>query len=567
MSVIRFSLASMQTLPMTLTENFGEVFTRRWVVDTILDLVGYTEDNDLGAQVAVEPSAGSGAFLLAMVERLLASARVHGREPRTLTGAIRAWELQGGNVDVLRSKVQALLTSSGVSSRTAATLANAWLVCGDFLLPEGDLLTSPTGTVTADVIVGNPPYIRIEDLPVATTTAYRQRWRTMGGRADIYVGFLERSLGMLKPGGALGFIVADRWMRNQYGDGLRKLVANRYAVRAVWQMHDVDAFEAEVSAYPAITILANEPQGKAVVADTTAEFGEISSATLVRWSKSNGHTFTGPGVQAHRLDHWFPGDESWPTGSPDVLDLVEHLNDGFPRLHDSATGTKVSIGVATGADKIFITRDPHAVEPDRLLPLSMVGDIASGEFRWQGHYLLNPWTDEGRLVDLDDYPRLVAQLNRPGSTLRGRHVARKNPNAWYRTIDKVDHSLTTRPKLLLQDMKAHIHPVLDPGGYYPHHNLYYVVSEQWDLEVLGGLLLSRIAEQYIAAYCVKMRGGTLRFQAQYLKRLPVPHPSDIHSQLAEELRVAFRNRDVDAATRAASVAYRLEVPRDHRKSA
>jgi adenine-specific DNA-methyltransferase len=115
----------------------------------------------------------------------------------------------------------------------------------------------------------------------------------------------------------------------------------------------------------------------------------------------------------------------------------------------------------------------------------------------------------------------------------------------------VQAKLTGRPKLLLQDMKAHIHPVLEPGGYYPHHNLYYVVSDTWDMEVLGGLLLSKIAQAFIEAYCVRMNGGTLRFQAQYLKRIRVPHPGEIDAAIADALRAAFRARDTDAATRAA----------------
>jgi hypothetical protein len=104
-------------------------------------------------------------------------------------------------------------------------------------------------------------------------------------------------------------------------------------------------------------------------------------------------------------------------------------------------------------------------------------------------------------------------------------------------------------------MKATIHPVLESGGYYPHHNLYYVVSETWDMEVLGGLLLSRIAQAFIEAYCVRMRGGTLRFQAQYLKRIRVPDGVTLDPAIAEALRVAFRERDVSAATEAAAQAY------------
>ena len=107
-------------------------------------------------------------------------------------------------------------------------------------------------------------------------------------------------------------------------------------------------------------------------------------------------------------------------------------------------------------------------------------------------------------------------------------------------------------------MKVHIHPVLEPGGCYPHHNLYYVVSDQWDMEVLGGILLSKVAQAFIEAYCVRMRGGTLRFQAQYLRQIRVPHLDQISVDLQKALRAAFRARDSNAATTAACAAYGVD---------
>jgi hypothetical protein len=56
-------------------EERGAIFTRRTVVDFILDLVGYTEDIDLYNKAFMEPSFGGGDFLLAAVERLLAARR------------------------------------------------------------------------------------------------------------------------------------------------------------------------------------------------------------------------------------------------------------------------------------------------------------------------------------------------------------------------------------------------------------------------------------------------------------------------------------------------------------
>lgn len=203
---------------------------------------------------------------------------------------------------------------------------------------------------------------------------------------------------------------------------------------------------------------------------------------------------------------------------------------------------------------MFVTQGAD-VEPDRLLPLSIVRDTTSGELSWSGHYLVNPWNGYGQLVDLDAYPKLRAYYRRHRAALSRRHVAGKQPARWYRTIDKVDHTLTARPKLLFPDMKLTIHPVLDEGGWYPHHNLYYVVSDTWDLRVLGGLLLSRVAQAFIEAYAVKMRGGTLRFQAQYLRRIRVPRPESISTEDRAALAYAFARRDRDAATEAALRVY------------
>lgn len=531
--------------------NYGEVFTRRWVVEVLLDLTGYTADRDLGDMRLLEPSCGSGAFLGPIVERLVASAMLHGRELDSLGDAIRAYDLQGRHVDLSRGLCAGLLIEAGLPTQEATRLSEMWICQADFLLAKLD-------ERSADVVIGNPPYIRYDDLLDEVAVEYRRTWSTMRGRGDIYVGFIERALNLLAPGGEVGFICADRWMRNQYGTALRELVAARYAVKHVWVMHDVDAFESQVSAYPAITVLSNGPRGKAVVAETTVGFGPAAAFALVKASQEESfRDFEAIGVKAHRLPHWFEGSESWPTGSPARLALIELLNDKFRPLHDPTNGTKVSIGVATGADSVYVTKDSDAVEADRITPLAMRCDLTSGTFEWQGNYLVNPWAADGSLVSLTHYPRLAEYLSRDPA-LHERHIAKKLPDSWYRTIDKVHVELIDKPKLLLQDMKATIHPVLEPGGFYPHHNLYYVVSDTWDMEVLGGLLLSRVAQAFVEAYCVRMRGGTLRFQAQYLKRIRVPDPTTLDPTIAYTLKTAFRSRDADAATTAAAGAYDID---------
>jgi hypothetical protein len=189
----------------------------------------------------------------------------------------------------------------------------------------------------------------------------------MGGRADVYVGFFEVGLNSLRPGGKLGFICADRWMRNQYGQRLRNMVTEGFSMETVIEMHDVDAFEDEVSAYPSITVISRASQGSAIVATAKRGFDEDSARRVRIWaSRKSSVKLSDPTCEAARLPTWFGDVASWPSGSPERLALVARLERDLPALEDDATGTRVGIGVATGADQVFVTIDSTLVEEDRL---------------------------------------------------------------------------------------------------------------------------------------------------------------------------------------------------------
>lgn len=536
--------------------NNGEVFTRRWVVEFILDLSGYTPDRDLASLIVLEPSCGRGAFLVPIVERLVESCRRHDRPISNATGAVRAFDLMYQHVVAARSAVADVLATAGVGQVERERLTEEWIRQGDFLLADH-------GGDVADFVIGNPPYIRLEDVPPERCAAYRQACPTMRGRSDVYVGFIEVGLRVLRPDGVLGFIVADRWMHNQYGANLRRFVADSFSIAAVVAMHDVEAFERPVSAYPAVTVIRRSKHGDPVIATTAGGFGPSEAEALNTWARTTSErSAMGGTYRAARLDGWFAGDSLWPTGTPDELALVADLERRFPPLEDLATGTRVGIGVATGADKVFLTSDPDVVEHDRLLPLAMARDTTTGKLTWSGTYLVNPW-DGQQLVDLAHYPKLRNHFEAHELEVRRRYVARRDHDRWFRTIDRIDPALRAKRKLLLPDLKATIHPVLEAGEYYPHHNLYFVTSTEWPIEALGGLLLSAVANLFVGAYCVKMRGGCYRFQAQYLRRIRVPVVSSVSPADLDRLADAFDGRDVVAAT---DIACRLyDVTPDQRR--
>jgi len=261
----------------------------------------------------------------------------------------------------------------------------------------------------------------------------------------------------------------------------------------------------------------------------------------------------------HWLDTWFKTDGAWPLASPETIAVLEMLDQQYYPLQSEETKTLVGIGIATGRDDVFLLDDPSLVEKCLLLPIVTSEQTRSGRIVRKDIWLFNPWDDFGKLINLGEYPLAKKYLESRRKDLISRHVAKKNGSGnWYRTIDKVYPDLVNKPKLLIQDMKSSIQPVYDKGDYYPHHNLYWITSEKWDLEVLGGLLISDIDKMIVEAYCVKMRGGTLRLQAQYLRKIRLPDPDTIDASLKANLAEAFRNNDREEANKIASLVYGLE---------
>ena len=525
----------------------GAIFTKREVVDFMLDLAGYKHDIALWNLTILEPSFGNGDFLLPAIDRLLLAHRKaiqEGKKVGSLRACIRAVELHKDTFDATKKKVIERLERADLPAGEAEALASTWLIQADFLL-----CALPH---SFDVVVGNPPYVRQELIPAALLHEYRKRYSTLYDRADLYIPFIHRALELLKDRGELCFICADRWIKNKYGTPLRGFVSKEYWLKAYVDMTDTPAFHADVIAYPAITLIQRAQAGVTRVASKP----DISSRYLDGLSKALLARTIPVRSGVREVEGVVKGTEPWILDGSDQIEIVRRLEAKFPLLEEA--GCKVGIGVATGADQAFVapfhTLD---VEADRKLPLVMTRDIVSGHVVWRGFGVINPFTDEGPLVNLSKYPKLKSYLEARKNAIAGRHVAQKTPGNWYRTIDRITPSLTYKPKLLIPDIKGQAQVVYEEGKLYPHHNLYYVESNEWELHALQAVLLSGLTKLFVATYSTKMRGGFLRFQAQYLRRIRLPKWEAVSLTLRAELVSAAKALDIQMANELVARLYGL----------
>jgi hypothetical protein len=527
-------------------EERGAIFTRREVVHFILNLTGYTPDKPLWQFRLLEPSFGSGDFLIPVVERLLITAARHGKSSRDLLDSIRAIELHRETFHSTLSEVLSLLVNAGFSLSDASVLADTWLCNGDFLLE------SIPGSF--DFVVGNPPYVRQEMIPAGLLAEYRRRYATLYDRADLYIPFLERSLKLLWTNGYHGFICSDRWMKNRYGSPLRRMIADGYSLKYYVDMFGTPAFHSEVVAYPAITVIQRAPAGNLRIAHRP----EVSTESLARLY----HQLTGASENCNgpvtEMSCIADGESPWllAADAQPSLSLVRRLESEFATLEEA--GCAVGIGVATGADKVFIGPMKELdVEDSRKLPLVMTRDILDGTVNWRGLGVINPFEEDGTLADFSRYPRFAAFMESHAVKLKARHCAKRANGNWYRTIDRITPSLARRAKLLIPDIKGDAHIVLEEGGLYPHHNLYHITSGEWPLAELRAVLMAGIAGLFVRAYSTKMHGGCLRFQAQYLRRIRIPSWNKVPEKIRRQLSAAVASDDKSAVLTSVCQLYRL----------
>ena len=375
------------------------------------------------------------------------------------------------------------------------------------------------------------------NLDAAKQCEYKARYSTFSERCDIYVPFFERSLSLLSERGVFSFICSNRFVRSSYGKRLRRLISRAYHVALYLNMEHTQPFEKDVSAYPAIYVI-DRRIGRATYS------GEVSSLdgdalddfrTGVRRSRLS------------RFDRWYGGEDAWVTTSVDERDRFEFIAQAFPTIEKSGRGTQIGIGVASGADDVYVDPQRSAeIEDSCLLPLVASEDIRGGRIEWNARYMLNPYDlhDDRKMLDLSSFPKAGAYLNRHADRLKMRYCARKHPDAWYRTLDRISYETFKAAKILLPDIQAGGNVALDERGeYYPHHNVYWITSRSWDMKALCVLLRSSFVTDQIRRLSVQMRGGSIRYQAQNLRQVHIPAWSSLGAGDVKALSSLYTESD------------------------
>lgn len=463
-----------------------------------------------------------------------------------------------------------------------------------------------------DIVIGNPPWVRPHNLPLAERLRLRSEYRTLrnaawrtgalragagagfAAQADLAVAFVERGTALLKPSGVLAFLLPSKLWRALAGGGVRHFISDTLDVRIVRDWSDAAAlFDAAV--YPSLLVATrvrppcsnghSTPGVIPVTAISTTASGTVLSSPPRRISVAitrgtQEHTFE---INREHLSMAHDAAAPWILLPPAVRQSFERIRLAGPALGDSTLG-RPSLGVKCGLNAAFLIHatehdddtatiigDDHEYRIERtLLRPALRGDAiaqphSSKRARTPESALRIVWThapDGKPLRTLP--PRTNRWLSRFRSQLETRRDARHRQPFW--TLFRTDAARSDSPRLVWADLGRTLRTtILDAGDPTVPLNSCYVMrtTSLTDAYALNTILTSPIAQAWMDAIAEPARGGWRRYLGWTVAALPIPGEwNSVREALADFSRTTNGNRALPSAddhTRITAAAYGIPV--------
>ena len=297
------------------------------IVTMILDNIDYSGENVLSKKI-MEPSFGDGAFLINIVRRIISEGKNNGFSENEIVEIINH-SVFGIEKDVVMyqraiDRLNGLLDDYGIKSIN-------WtdnLICGDTLILYKNFIGS------MDYVVGNPPYVRIHNIPEDYRDAVKE-FRFVDGIIDLYVVFYEIGIMMLNETGKLGYISPNSFMKNSSQRKFRNFLLENKFISAIYNFRTSKIFK-KADTYTCICILDKNINR----ADFSVDYKEFSKNQLLVENRFEFDYFK---TQLK--------DKAWNLGSSENIRFFEQ-NKGLPiKISDMAI---VQNGIATNKDSVYI---------------------------------------------------------------------------------------------------------------------------------------------------------------------------------------------------------------------
>ncbi|WRA33366.1 class I SAM-dependent DNA methyltransferase [Helicobacter pylori] len=423
----------------------------------------------------------------------------------------------------------------------------------EVLNDEGDFLGF-------DCIIGNPPYIRQEQIKDIKPLLQKQYQDFYSSTADIYTYFFALSYHLLKEKGFNAFITSNKYARAKYGAKLRGLLLKKTTLVSYMELNALKVFESATVDTSIMSFIKQEPPKESrfnYYEPTPNDKNDLKSARPLPMRQNALST------------------ESFIFANATLLDLRDKMESVGTPLKD--WDIQINYGIKTGANEAFIiptekreeilnackTQEERKRTETLIKPILRGKDIKRYSYEWASLWVIN--THNGYTsnlkskippIDIEKYPAIKTHLDSHWDTIATRSDQGDTPYhlrncAYLEDFEKekiVYGEIVQEPRFYLDNGECGL------GVFYAEATSFILTGEH--LRYLLGMLHSKLIT---FAFKTFYAGGGLgesgyRYKKAFIERLPIPKITPQNQELADKITdgakqiLALKEKDPKANT-------------------
>lgn len=375
-----------------------------------------------------------------------------------------------------------------------------------------------------DAVVGNPPYIRIQNLDDETKKYLQKNWLSAkNGNIDIYYPFIELGLNLLNENGKLGFITPNSHFNTAAGKNLRKILSSNKSMHKIVNFDYIRVFK-DVNVYSCVTIFTKTKNNEIKFHKMTEE------VTSIDLSEDD-----------YKIVHYntLDPEKNWVFLSNEEIEKINAIENIGTKLKDIG---EINCGIATLADKIYLLTDYEVTVDDKTFNIEpgicksiIKASTLHNEEEIDENELKIIWVydKEGNILPEDTiaqkYPNAYAYLLHMRPELDKRDKGKPNPIAWYAYGRTQGLESSFGKKLLTSTMNEKPNFIYCEEEESTFISGYQVKSKKIDLKILKKILNSSVMEFYIELMSKSYQGGWKSYAKTFIQNFGIPKlsPKDL----------------------------------------
>ncbi len=411
-----------------------------------------------------------------------------------------------------------------------------------------------------DCIIGNPPYIRQEQIKEIKPLLQKQYPNFYNSTADIYTYFFALSYHLLKDKGFNAFITSNKYARAKYGAQLREWLLKKTTIVSYMELNALKVFESAAVDTSIMSFIKQEPPKESefkYYEPTPDDKNDLKSTPHLSMKQNALST------------------ESFIFANATLLDLRDKMESVGTPLKD--WDIQINYGIKTGANEAFIittekreeilnackTQEERKRTEALIKPILRGKDIKRYSYEWAGEWIINThngYTSNLKFkippIDIEKYPATKAHLDSHWDTIATRSDQGDTPYhlrncAYLEDFEKekiVYGEIVQEPRFYLDNGECEL-------GYFYAEATSFILTGEHSHYLLGMLHSKLITFAFKTFYA----GGGLgesgyRYKKAFIERLPIPKITPQNQKLADKITdgakaiLALKEKDPKANT-------------------